>query len=118
MMLTVPELVLRDVDHVRAILACAEDPVDLVRLRIVAANRLRCFGREPGLAANIRKSMGTAQRTEIDGGECFLRNKVNDCQRVEGSRTIVRNVCQCAVGRGNHLMRVVAYGHFPDNLQA
>ena len=68
-----PLQVVRNENHVSPVLAGAEHPIDLLRRRIVAADHLGGFGREPDFAAHEHQAVRSAQRAEIDRRQCFLR---------------------------------------------
>ncbi len=80
-------LVVRDVDHVGAILAGAENPVDLLRGGVVASNGLGRFGSEPGLAPDKGESMRATKWAEVDGRERAMPNQVEHGEGVVGAES-------------------------------
>jgi len=76
----------RDPDHVNAILAGAQDKVDLMRRRVVAAECLRGFAGKPEFAAREGESVRSAQGTEIDRRQCLAGDEVDGRDRVESPK--------------------------------
>jgi len=66
-----------------SVLAGANNPVDFLCCRIVAADHFGAFRSEPELPANKREAMGAAQRAEVDCGQCLLIRQVDNSNRVE-----------------------------------
>ena len=108
----------KNVKHVGAILADAHDPVDFSRSGIVTADASGGFSGEPDFAVAKSQAMRAAQRAQIDGGQRFLRDKVDNRQRVIGAESVVRDVGGFAVGRSNDFVRIVADGNARDGLAA
>ena len=81
--------VVGDIDHVGSILTRAEDPIDFAGCGIVTADRLGGLSRKPRLTRYKRKAMGTSERTQINGGQSFLADKIDDCEGIVSSATVV-----------------------------
>ena len=58
-----------DVDHVGAVLAGTEDPVDFLGGGVEAADDLGSFGGEVELASDEGEAVGGGEGAEVDGGE-------------------------------------------------
>ena len=65
---------LGDEDHVRAILAGAEDPIDALRCGIVASDDFVRLRSEIELAACVVEAVSRMQRAEIDRRQSFAAN--------------------------------------------
>ncbi len=74
-----------DEDQVGAVLAGAEDPVDLVSDGVVAADDLGSFGGKPDLAVDEDEAVGAAEQAEIDGGEGLAGDEIDYGEGVEGT---------------------------------
>ncbi len=103
-------------NHVRAVLAGSEYPIDLVRRWIVGGNGLGSFGREPQLAANERDAMRGAERTEVDRRQGFHFDEIDRGDDVAAA-VVVGNVGHPAIGRGDHLVRIWTGRHLSHNFQ-
>ena len=93
-------------DHVRAILAGAEDQIDLAGRRIVSANDLRTLGCEPQLAVHEGQAVRSRGGPEIDRRQGLPLDQIDDCYGVERSAAVVRNVGRAAVSRGDHFVGI------------
>ena len=105
------------IDHVRAVLARAEDKVDLLRCRIVPAKGLRRLCREPYFAVHERQPVRPAKSAEVDRGQCVVRNKVDDRERVVCPEAIVRDIGRLSICGRDDLMGIVADRDLGDNLE-
>ena len=110
-------LVIRNVDHVGAILSGAENPVDLLRGRVVAPYRLGSFCRKPGFPADKGESVRAAKGTEVDGGQSAMSNQVDHRQRVVCPEAVVGDIRSGAVRRCDDLVGIVAHWHARDDLE-
>jgi hypothetical protein len=110
-------LVRGDVDHVGAVLTGAEDPVNLLCGGVVAADGFGGFGGEPRLAAGECEAVGAAEGAEVDEGERFVVDEVDDGEGVVGSAAVVGDVGGGAVGGGDDLVGVLTDGGFGDDLE-
>ena len=72
-----------DVEHVGAILADAENPIDFHSGGIDTADELVGFGGEIKFAAGKIETVGTANGAEVNGRQSFLCNEVDDGDGVE-----------------------------------
>jgi len=108
----------KDVDHVRAILADADDAIDCAGRRIVAANGFCCFGSEPEFAIDEVEAVGSAQRAEIDGRERLLRKEIDDGDGVIGAKAVIGDIGGFAVGGGDDFVRIFADGDARNDVQA
>ena len=107
----------RDVDHVRAVLAGAEDPVDFLSGGVEAADGLGGFGGEVELAADEGEAVRAAEGAEVDGGPGLVVDEVEDGEGMEGSEAVVGDVGGGAVGGGDDLVGVGTYGEGVEGLE-
>ncbi len=106
-----------DVDHVGAVLAGAEDPVDFGGGGVVAADDLGGFGDAVEFASDEGEAVGAAEGAEVDGGEGGAVDEVEDSEGVEGSEAVVGDVGGGAVGGGDDFVGVGADGEFVEDLE-
>src|SRR5260221_13691986 len=112
--------ILRDVDHMSAVLPGAEDEIDSLRGRIVTAENFGGFRGEPEFAAGEIEAVRAAERAEVDGGKRLLCDEVHNRQSVQRagtSSTVVGDVSGLAVGGGDDFVRIVADGNPGENFQ-
>ena len=109
----------RHEDHVSPILAGAEDPIDVLRGWIVAADDLIRLRREIEFAAREIQSVSGMQRAEIDGGQRLAGNQIDDGDRVQSAvgTAVVRDVGEFAVVGGDDFVGIGAGGDAGQNLQ-
>src|ERR1700744_2132258 len=110
-------LVGRYIDHVGAVLAGAQDPVDLVRGGIIAANGFGGLCCEPGLAADEGEAVRAVKGPEIDGANRPASGQIDFGEGVVGAESVVGDVCRPAVGGCDDLMGIVADGHAGHDLE-
>ena len=106
-----------DVDHVGAVLAGAEDPVDFLVGGVVAADDLGAFGGEVEFAAEVGQAVGAGDRAEVDGGESCVMDEVEDREGMVGAEAVVGDVGGGAVGGGDDLVGVGAYGEGVEDFE-
>ena len=107
--------ILRNHNHVGAVLAQTENPINQVRRGIVAADDFAALGGEINFPIGDGESMRRTQGPEFHRRQGFLGHQVNHGERVPG--TIVGNESQLAVGGSNDLMRIGPGGCAAHNLQ-
>ena len=105
--------VLGDHDHVRPVLAQAEQPVDLVRLRVVASDRHAALGGEIRLAIGEPEAVRAAERGDVNAMDLLPRRDVDDGQGVASARTragVVGRDGELPVVGDDQLVRVLSRG--------
>lgn len=107
----------RDEEHVGAVLAGAEDPVDLFRGGIVAADGFGGFGGEPDFVVDEGEAVRAAESAEINGGKGGLVDEIDDGKGVVRAEAVVRDEGSGAVGGGDDLVGVVADGDAGEDLE-
>src|SRR6202011_3882635 len=98
-----------------AILASAEDPVDLFCRGIVAADGFGGFGGEPEFPAGICKTVWAAQCAQVDYRQSFLCHKIDDGDGVVDTVAVIRNVREFAVVGSDYLVRIRSRGDASDD---
>ena len=78
-----------DVDHVDAVLAGAEDQVDLAGGWVVAADGLGDLAGEVGLALGDGEAVRASDGAEVDRRESLAVDQVDDGEGVELSKAVV-----------------------------
>src|SRR5580698_6916603 len=82
-------LIVRNINHVGAVLAGADNPVDFVGGGIVASNGFGGFGGEPGFTSNEGEPMWTVKRAKVDRGKRLLSHQVTDRKGVESTEPVI-----------------------------
>ena len=106
-------------DHVGSILADAQHPVDPLRQRIVATDRLVGLRREIQFAALEIQAVGGMQRSQIDRRQGFARGQIHDRDEIQTAAfaAIIGDVGAGAVAGGDDFVGIRA-GRYPcDDLQ-
>src|SRR6266581_2468505 len=103
--------VLREDKHVRAVLADAEEPVELIGGGIVAGDEFVVFGGEPDLAIGEGDAVRAAQSAEINAAEFLLGEQINHRKSVAwGAGAVVGDEGEFAVVGGGDFVRSFAGG--------
>ncbi len=91
-----------------AILAGAENPIHMLRGRIVTADDFIRLRREIELAAREIQPVRGMQRAQIDGGQRLAGNQIDDrnCVQSTVGTAVVRDEGEFAVVGGNDLVRI------------
>src|ERR1017187_4128354 len=106
-----------DVDHVSAVLAGAENPIDLLSGRIIAADGFGGFRGEPRLAAGEIQSMRAAQRSKVNRRQSLSCYEIDYGECVVSSAAVVGDVGSLAICRGDDFVRIVADGNARNRFQ-
>ncbi|PYU83154.1 MAG: hypothetical protein DMG50_09165 [Acidobacteria bacterium] len=103
----------------RSVLTGAENPINALRGRIVAADDLVRLCGEVELAAGERQTMRGAQCPEIDRRQRLSGCEIDDGDGVERTvgTAVVRNVGQLAIRGCHDFMGIRPGGHARHNLQ-
>src|SRR6266851_2276153 len=110
--------VLREDEHVRAVLADAEEPVELIGGGIVAGDESVVFGGEPDLAIGKGDAVRAAQSAEINAAEFLLGEQINHRKSVAwGASAVVGDEGEFAVVGGGDFVRSFAGGDLGHRLE-
>src|SRR5271165_3926917 len=98
-------------NHVRSVLTRTKHPIDFLRCRVVAANHLGGFSREPDLSTHEHQAVRPTKRAEIHWSQSLLFHQVDHRQRVVPSAAVVGDVGELSIRRCSHFMRIGTGGH-------
>ena len=104
-------LFLADKDHVGLSLAGAQQPVNLVARRVIAANRHVRLGGEVELAVSEPQAVRTAQRGQIDAVQLLAGRDVDDGDGVSplcAGAAVIACESEFPIGGHSQLVRVLA----------
>src|SRR6266571_3482264 len=111
--------VLREDEHVSAVLADAEEPVELIGGGIVAGDESVVFGGEPDLAIGEGDAVRAAQSAEINAAEFLLSEQINHRKSVAwGASAVVGDEGEFAVVGGGDFVRSFAGGDLGHGLES
>src|SRR6266702_48847 len=111
--------VLREDEHVSAVLADAEEPVELIGGGIVTGDESVVFGGEPDLAIGEGDAVRAAQSAEINAAEFLLGEQINHRKSVAwGARAVVGDEGEFPVVRGGDFVRSFAGGDLGHGLES
>ena len=103
--------------HVRAVLADAEEPVNFIGGGIVAGDEFVEFGGEIEFAVGEKDAVRAAERAEVHAMNFFLRDEINHGERVAGIfGAVIRDDRELAVSGRGDFVRAFAGGNAGDYL--